>query len=135
MLKTPILAGCPLFICKKCGNPREKVYRKLESVNVPAIGGKKHLKNGNKTYSGNKSHYIKEFAGYSDCGCNSEFSPGIVFDPFLGSGTTGIVSLKLGRNFVGCELNPDYIKIAKNRLKPFMNIKLDEFMVQPKILQ
>lgn len=41
---------------------------------------------------------------------------GVVLDPFFGSGTTGLVSLRYGRNFVGIELNPDYIKIAENRL-------------------
>lgn len=41
---------------------------------------------------------------------------GIVLDPFFGSGTTGLVSLRYGRNFVGIELNPEYIKIAENRL-------------------
>lgn len=41
---------------------------------------------------------------------------GIVLDPFMGSGTTGEVSIKHNRNFIGIELNPDYIKIAENRL-------------------
>jgi DNA modification methylase len=42
---------------------------------------------------------------------------GIVLDPFFGSGTTGLVAQKLGRNYIGIELNPEYIKIAENRLK------------------
>ncbi|MGE7932138.1 DNA-methyltransferase [Viridibacillus arvi] len=41
---------------------------------------------------------------------------GIVLDPFFGSGTTGLASLRYGRNFVGIELNPKYIEIAKKRL-------------------
>jgi DNA modification methylase len=41
---------------------------------------------------------------------------GMVFDPFTGSGTTAVVALANDRNFVGCELNPDYIKIAENRI-------------------
>lgn len=41
---------------------------------------------------------------------------GIVLDPFMGSGTTGIAALKHSRNFIGIELNPDYIKIANKRL-------------------
>lgn len=41
---------------------------------------------------------------------------GVVMDPFFGSGTTGLVSLKHGRNFIGIELNEDYIKIAEKRL-------------------
>jgi DNA modification methylase len=42
---------------------------------------------------------------------------GIVLDPFMGSGTTAIVSKKLNRNYVGIELNPEYIKIAESRVK------------------
>ena len=41
---------------------------------------------------------------------------GTVFDPFTGSGTTGFVSLSHNRNFIGTELNPEYIKIAEQRL-------------------
>ncbi|MET4560774.1 DNA modification methylase [Lysinibacillus parviboronicapiens] len=41
---------------------------------------------------------------------------GVVLDPFFGSGTTGLVALKHGRNFIGIELNPEYIKIAERRL-------------------
>lgn len=42
---------------------------------------------------------------------------GIVLDPFLGSGTTAIVAKKSGREFVGIELNPEYVRLARNRLK------------------
>ena len=41
---------------------------------------------------------------------------GTVLDPFGGSGTTGLVADKLGRNAVLIELNPDYIEIAKKRI-------------------
>lgn len=42
---------------------------------------------------------------------------GIVLDPFLGSGTTAVVAKKLNRKWIGIELNPKYIKIAKKRIK------------------
>jgi DNA modification methylase len=41
---------------------------------------------------------------------------GTVLDPFFGSGTTGLVALKLGRDFIGIELNPDYCKMAHDRI-------------------
>lgn len=47
-------------------------------------------------------------------------SGGIVLDPFLGSGTTGLVALKQNKKFIGIELNPEYIKIAEKRLKPYL---------------
>lgn len=40
---------------------------------------------------------------------------GTVLDPFAGSGTTAMVSQENGRNFVGCELNPEYIELIKKR--------------------
>lgn len=41
---------------------------------------------------------------------------GVVLDPFMGSGTTGIVARKLERNYIGCELNPEYKKMAERRI-------------------
>ena len=39
-----------------------------------------------------------------------------VLDPFTGSGTVAVVANRLGRNFVGIELNPEYAEIAKDRI-------------------
>lgn len=41
---------------------------------------------------------------------------GIVLDPFMGSGTTGVVCKRLHRRFVGIDLNPEYIEISKERI-------------------
>lgn len=41
---------------------------------------------------------------------------GLVLDPFFGSGTTGIYARKSNRNYIGIELNPEYVKVAENRL-------------------
>ncbi|MFC1558261.1 DNA-methyltransferase [candidate division KSB1 bacterium] len=40
----------------------------------------------------------------------------VVLDPFIGSGTTGVISKRLKRNFIGFEINKDYYDIAKNRI-------------------
>lgn len=40
----------------------------------------------------------------------------LVFDPFMGSGTTGIASLKNNRKFIGCEINSNYFEIARKRI-------------------
>ena len=45
---------------------------------------------------------------------------GDVLDPFFGAGTTGVVALKQGKQFIGIELNPEYIKIAQRRLRPYL---------------
>lgn len=41
---------------------------------------------------------------------------GMVLDPFAGSGTTGVVAKRLGRDFIGVELNPEYKKMAEDRI-------------------
>ncbi|MEN0645448.1 site-specific DNA-methyltransferase [Alkalicoccobacillus gibsonii] len=40
-----------------------------------------------------------------------------VLDPFMGSGTAGVVSKRLNRNFIGCEVSTDYFKFAVKRIK------------------
>lgn len=40
-----------------------------------------------------------------------------IFDPFMGSGTTGVACMQLGRNFIGCEINEKYFAIAEKRIK------------------
>lgn len=39
-----------------------------------------------------------------------------VFDPFMGSGTTGVAAIKTGRNFIGIEIDPGYFAIAEKRI-------------------
>lgn len=40
-----------------------------------------------------------------------------IFDPFMGSGSTGVAAIELGRKFIGCEINPEYYAIAEKRVK------------------
>ncbi len=48
----------------------------------------------------------------------------VVLDPFMGSGTTAVAALKAGRNFVGYELEADYIRIAQKRIDAILDQKL-----------
>lgn len=75
----------------------------------------------------------KHYAIFPEClaeffikvGCPEK---GIVFDSFIGSGTVAVVALKLNRNFLGIELNPDYVKMVDKRIKPLLQQKkLDNF--------
>ena len=45
---------------------------------------------------------------------------GLVLDPFIGSGTVALVAMQNARNFIGIELNPEYIKMAYARLDPYL---------------
>jgi DNA modification methylase len=50
-----------------------------------------------------------------------------IFDPFMGSGTTGVACVQLGRNFIGCEIDPKYFAIAEKRIH--------EAEMQPQLFQ
>lgn len=51
------------------------------------------------------------------CGCNAGSPvPCVVLDPFFGAGTTGVVAVLTGRRVIGCELNPEYVEMARNRV-------------------
>jgi hypothetical protein len=54
------------------------------------------------------------------CMCDAPIVPDTVIDPFTGSGTVAEVALRHGRNFIGCELNPEYIKLAQERIAPLL---------------
>lgn len=45
------------------------------------------------------------------------WTSGRVFDPFMGSGTTGVACAQMGRHFVGCEINEAYFDIACRRIE------------------
>ena len=59
------------------------------------------------------------------CDHDSEPVPALVLDPFCGSGTTGVVALRHGRSFIGIELNPEYVEMARQRIigdAPLLNV-------------
>lgn len=46
----------------------------------------------------------------------------IIIDPFMGSGTTGVACLELGRDFIGIELDEKYFNIAQQRINDVLNV-------------
>jgi len=125
-----IKVGCPEQVCKRCGKPRERI---VEKNYIPTRPGKNVLtgKSGSDL-DPNKALHTSELStkrmmieyytvGWTDCGCGASFEPGIVLDPFLGSGTTALVALKMGRRFVGVEINRDYCEIALRRIEPHLS--------------
>jgi len=120
LIETPIKAGCPEFICTKCGKAREKIIESEQRSNKPKSNANVKTNNDNsgKINRNNLSGDLREkHEIIKSCNCNAPFSGGIVLDPFFGSGTTGVVALKQNKNFVGIELNPEYIEIAEKRLE------------------
>ena len=124
LVEPMIKAGCPKDVCKKCGKPRVRIVEQsgfrptghgdTPSSKLKLIGKELKLSKSSSLLTRQyKNIYNK---GWTDCGCNAGFTPGIVLDPFTGSGTTLIVARKLLRSYLGIELNPKYVEMANNRL-------------------
>lgn len=117
LCETPLKSGCAEFVCKKCGRPRFPIYKSEKQHSIGATSGRYWEE---RDFEGDNTVInLTKKVGLSDCGCKAGFMPGVVLDPFMGSGTTGVVALRQGKNFIGIELNPKYVDIAKKRLRPF----------------
>jgi DNA modification methylase len=118
--------------CPKCGKAWVRVVEKKPStMNIRVRDGLKGIltdksginrRNDEPSIVNAKDNY-SETNGTSttigwqpQCECGLDSVPQTVLDPFNGSGTTGAVSIKHGRNYIGCELNPDYIVLTEKRL-------------------
>jgi DNA modification methylase len=72
-----------------------------------------------------KPSSAKHYATYNDsllvkpilAGCPKD---GIIYDPFMGTGSTAEAAIRAGRRFIGSEMSEDYVKIAEERLDPFL---------------
>jgi len=93
LIERPIMAGCPEKRCSRCRSPwRRQTLRKLGHL---ALHGELR----------------------PSCGCCAASEPGVVLDPFIGSGTTALVAEDHGRNWLGIELNPTFAQLAEERIK------------------
>jgi len=88
-----IQAGCPELRCAACRRPwRRRVIRLLGGTATRTAAG-------------------------PTCECATASEPGIVLDPFMGSGTTAVAAENLARDWCGIELNPDFAALANQRIE------------------
>lgn len=109
-------------VCPACGAPyRRVVERAVEDDRAVErkrnVGGRSDGFTRTKA-SGGLPPVLSQTTGWEPgCSCDAgEPVPAIVLDPFLGSGTTGLVALQEGRRVVGIDLNAAYIDLARARL-------------------
>lgn len=114
LLVRMIEAGCPKEICNSCGIPRKKV---TEMGDVVDTGGGSKRSGAGLNSKPNIDQKERISKGYSDCGCNAGYHPGIILDPFSGSGTTGITARKLNRNYINIEIHPDNVELNQDRIE------------------
>ena len=92
LVRRPILATAPRQVCRSCGRPWRRSKRR-----VRFLGGKAQTR------------------PLVPCGCLAPTRPGLVLDPFAGSGTTLKVARELGRDALGIELSREFARVARRR--------------------
>jgi site-specific DNA-methyltransferase (adenine-specific) len=94
LIRRPILATCPEKVCLGCGKPWQRARHPVRFVD-----GKPRPRT------------------LVPCGCGVGTHPGLVLDPFMGSGTVALVARRHGRDWLGIELNPGYVQLTRDRLE------------------
>jgi len=120
--------GC----CSKCGAPWERITERKKLIYIKKTDKNKrdggisveHGFNRIGMSRGKYDQWLKENSSVaigwqSSCKCiEASVIPCLILDPFAGSGTTLAVAAKLGRSYMGIELNPQYGKLIEERLRP-----------------
>jgi len=108
--------GC----CAACGAPWARVVERKNCDRTDAseyAAGLGDVATARTRTACNFRNGITTSVGWEPgCTCGADVVPCMVLDPFLGSGTTVAVARELGRYGVGCELNPEYAKLARDRI-------------------
>jgi len=112
--------------CPECGSKWVRQVKKTKSFESGSgrsgnqIQGKQDLKasDTNSTPDIRMGPVVHtETIGWEpSCSCGHDPVPDIVLDPFMGSGTTAQVSIQHGRQYLGCELNPEYKALQDERI-------------------
>lgn len=122
LIEPCILAGAPEFSCSECGTPYKRIVEKefvpQEDVSAERVSFRGKQAKENRWAGYPRGTNRTRTKGYMpDCVCNAPSTGGIVYDPFMGVGTTALVAKLHGRRFIGSELNPEYIDMANARLQ------------------
>jgi DNA modification methylase len=128
--------GC----CAECGAPIGRIIEEVAAVSTecPKTQAAHEARGGTgepvgtvgKSGSGRINGYTKTLGWKPTCACEccTDTHRAIVLDPFMGSGTVAVVALKNNRDFVGIDLNPEYIRISEKRIAPHRHKKLSDYM-------
>lgn len=110
-----ILSMCPERVCATCGEPSRRIEGRTERYAAirNAIGDFNQRDRAGGSLSGNRSQQLGNLTcaenvtlGWTDCGCGDTWTPGVVLDPFAGTGTTLAVAECHRRNSIGIDIDP-----------------------------
>jgi site-specific DNA-methyltransferase (adenine-specific) len=128
-----IVSMCPARVCRECGKPSKRIT--VPSEKYGALLGKSWAdseegrpKQAGATRTNHSSQPVGMRAvsaerittGWTDCGHGGNWRPGLVLDPFGGSGTTGMVAAGNGRDCVLFDLDGRNLDLARERIGMFL---------------
>jgi site-specific DNA-methyltransferase (adenine-specific) len=92
LVRRPLLATCPARVCTSCGVPWQRAGQVID---------------GRRLATGP----LRAACGHAD------WRPGRILDPFMGAATVALAAEMFSRDWVGIELNPEYARLAEQRLR------------------
>jgi len=110
--------GC----CEACGAPWVRVVERTKAEYTPCNGAyaEQHIqqsKGKTRSQAGGMPIDGVVTTGWSpSCSCGAPTVPCVVLDTFSGAGTTGVAAIRLGRQYIGIDINPEYLDLAHKRL-------------------
>jgi DNA modification methylase len=122
LIEPCILAGTSeRGVCAACGAPYERELLKTHDTKSaksdrPYTSGSSGRKLGADYRRQMADNPVRTNGWTATCSCNADVARPIVLDPFMGAGTVALAAATHSRNFIGTELNPEYIKIAERRI-------------------
>jgi DNA modification methylase len=131
-----IQAMCPLEVCTRCGEPRRRVtgepeYVRTDTDRVPArltkLDGERPAEGVNQhtRMDGANTSVVRRAPtlGWTTCGCaDPTYRPGVVLDPFAGSGTTLAAAIGVGRDAIGIDLDERNADLVRERCGMFLEV-------------
>ncbi len=112
LVRRPLLSTCPARICVICGSPWQTVAAERRIGRVVRIRRDPFVRRYPTRYE-----VVRDGMRLAPgCDCDGGTRPGVVLDPFFGTGTVAVVAEQLGRDWLGIELNPDYARLAEQRI-------------------
>jgi len=121
--------GC----CPQCGAPLKRMVEHTRTLIQPPSAKNRQSSVSGLNSTGPRPSATTITTGWEPtCDCDAgDPVPCTVLDPFNGSGTTGAVAKRLGRNYIGIDRDETYAKYAQKRIAAVEAAPLPEFLITP----
>lgn len=141
LCRVPIESSCPRRVCRTCGEPSRRQVEKLRPIDADDSQRVKHA-NGERPHPGRLDRAPEvgwqietRTIGWTTCGCagtdgirldgfhrGAGWRPGVVLDPFAGTGTTGLAATGRGREAILIDLDERNVDLARERIGMFLEV-------------